>query len=153
MNIPAILYLILVIVAIIFGIIGNCRTKDTIEMLKNDLKWTKKTAEDEHKDFILLADKLGKREQRIEGLMRDIDFHRNKANFEAAKSAEAEAKNATLTEIIGKLLDQQTNRTDSIFVYDGKCYRVKDLQLTRTVDSVETLDISCDRIYLEGDVI
>lgn len=78
---------------------------------------------------------------RIDELQRDNQFWRNKCRSIECNQAKFESKIDTYKEILRKFLGEKCTTTDSIFIFEGKCFYPVEFTFYRDPDNRETLRV------------
>lgn len=79
--------------------------------------------------------------KRIDGLMNDVDYFRDKWSEGHIDTVSSKTKIELYEAIIDKLLGKQAETTDSVFIFEGKIYRPVNFRLSRGQGEVDTLDV------------
>ena len=92
----------------------------------------------DHKKYEDMRECLNKR---IDRLVDDVDYFRNKWSEGYIDTVSSKTKIELYEAIIDKLLGKQAETTDSVFIFEGKIYRPVNFRLSRGQGEVDTLDV------------
>lgn len=76
-------------------------------------------------------------DKRIEELRHDVQFWRDKCLINGSVSGVHTAKIEMYEKILNKLLGERNETTDSVFIFEGKCYRPVNFNLNRDLEDHE----------------
>lgn len=86
-------------------------------------------------------------EKRIEQLQKDERFWRDRKLEDAYEIALNKGKIETYEKILSKLLDEKSDATDSLFMFEGNLYRATSFSLDREEHRPDNLTVEFVRVY------
>lgn len=103
-----------------------------------------------HRDEKKYEDMKEHYEKRVKELYDQKEHYHDKYIHEVCAKSAKEGKVKTLETVLSKFLGENNNSTDSIFIFEGRCYRPTDFQLNREEHRLDTLSV--DFIHVPIDV-
>lgn len=83
-------------------------------------------------------------------LRRGLEHYRDDYTREVHARAFLEGKVKTLETVLSKFLGENNNSTDSIFIFEGRCYRPTDFQLNREEHQLDNLRVDFIHVPIDA---
>lgn len=80
-------------------------------------------------------------EKRIEELKLEVEHWQDRSFNSSDKALECAGQVALYEKIFDKLLGERAPETDTIFIFEGKCYKPRSFTLNRNPGEPDTLDV------------